>query len=363
MAMPGARGIRKITLSMRSWFSRESYQIQTPWRSAFATGVFLFLLMILMLGLLAQLVGQSDLSLWLPPPSVDGYDPEFDLRLNYLDAFVRQHGKVDCLLLGSSHVANGLDPAVIQKEYTQKTGQPLYCFNFGLSSLTADTAGPIATALVNKYHPRLVVFEISARSFSSRFGDLSRHLAENAWVRYQIGEPSPEGWALDHLYAYRYYLSLKAWQYPYNRKVVLGAMRSVGPLGFAPLHGQRPPEEDDPSNLEFELERPFWRGFQTVLGLNGQTQVVVVEAPVQETYLPVYLKGGRKAYEAKFIQPVLDELNARHIPLWRAQNEIAASLTAEMWHDNRHVNDQGSVLFSQWLADKLVLAFPPEFFK
>jgi len=178
---------------MSSIFSSGTYSIDKPLRSSVTKGLFVFLVFLLILTGVAQWVGMSSLSARLPPPIVDENVPSFSVKLNYLDAFVRRYGKVDCLLFGSSHIHNGLDPEIVAQVYYEQTGQEIHCFNFGLGTLTTDTAGPLLRALVSQYHPSLVVVEVSARSFSSDFGDLTRSLQRSAWVRYQNGEKSLDG--------------------------------------------------------------------------------------------------------------------------------------------------------------------------
>ncbi|MGC1377523.1 MAG: hypothetical protein WA821_14920, partial [Anaerolineales bacterium] len=267
--------------------------------------------------------------------------------------FARRYGRVDCLLLGSSHIDYGLDPAAIAQTYKSKTGQELRCFNFGLASLTPDTAAPLAKMLVERYHPRLLIYEVSAHSFDKRFGDLARPLVKNPWLRYQLGEPTPEGWALDHFYIYGYYRAFKLWQQPYSRDVMLAAWKKMDANGYSAHVGQQPPAADTTPAYDFHIEPSMWQGFQDVLALNGKTRVILLEAPTRAASLPDYIQGGKKAYESKFIPPVAAELTARNIPFWRAQVEVTPQIDDAMWFDPQHLNTAGAALLSDWLAQKL----------
>jgi len=348
---------------MPSLFSSTTYHIQNPFRSSVGKGVLAFLIFLMLITGVAQWVGQSPLSTRLPPPVIDANVPNFNVKINYLDAFVRQYGKVDCLLFGSSHVDRGLDPVVIEQVYLEQTGSQIHCFNFGLAALTVDTAGPLLRALVNKYQPRLVIFEVSARSFSVDFGDLTRPLQSDPWIRYWNGDQSLDGWVLENLFAYRYYLTVKTWQYPYNRSIMLDAWQKTSQDGFSPHSVDAFLQKIDLQGIEFHIGKSYWNGFLQALSLDGQTHLVFMESPVQESYLPYYLKGGLDAYETEFFQPVQQELSKYHISFWRGQKEVAPLLSDAMWYDSRHVNIDGSKVFSKWLGEKMAKEISPDLFR
>jgi len=336
-----------------SIFSKETYQIKKPFSTPVFRGFLGFVFFLTCFLGFFQVLGQSNLGLYLPPGAVTGSNPDFDFRIHYLDHFVRQNGGVDCLLIGSSHIANGIDPKVVESIYFQRTGQTIRCFNFGLPSLTMDTAGPLSDVLVNKYHPRLLILEVSPRSFSRNFGDMTRSLSQNPWVRYRLGDFTLEGWARDDVLAYRYYLSLKTWLYPYNHKALRRAMGSIDERGFAPEPGHRPAGDDELSGLDIRFDTPFWKGFLQVLNLQNRTNLVIIESPVKEIYLDSYWKGGQVAYEQNFIATIEKEIFIRGIPFWRAQLEVSPILADEMWYDSRHVNDIGANIISKWLGEKM----------
>ncbi len=343
-----------------SWFSSNTYQLHKPFRSPIARGFLLLALLALALTLLAQGIGLSPVSAVLPPPGLETRNPEFNAKINYIEAFVRRYGQVDCLLLGSSHIDYGLDPALISQAYQSKTGQEIRCFNFGLASLTPDTAAPLAKMLINRYHPRLLIFEVSAHSFDKRFGDLARPLIKNPWIRYQLGEQTPKGWLLAHFHLYGYYRTFKLWQHPYSRDIMLNAWKKMDDSGYSAHQGQEQQlfAKDTTSGFDFRIEPSMWQGFQEVLALNGQTRIILLEAPIQTAFLPDYILGGKKAYETKFIPPVQAELSTRDIPFWRAQVEIAPQVPDSMWFDPQHLNAQGAALLSNWLAQKLATIVP-----
>ena len=128
--------------------------------------------------------------------------------------------------------------------------------------------------------------------------------------------------------------------------------------GYSAHQGKKTPDKYELSNLDFHLEPSDWQAFQDVLALNGQTHLVLIEAPLPEYFLPAYIRGGREAYETKFIQPIQAELSARGISFWRAQVEVVPEIPEAMWFDPQHLNAQGAVLLSNWLADKMAAISP-----
>lgn len=334
-------------------FSSKTYQPNKPFQTPAARGFLLLVVLLIVLTLLAQVSHLSPLRASFPPPALDSRNPEFNAKINALEIFARQYGGVDCLLLGSSHIDYGLNPAVIAQTYQRQTDHEMHCFNFGLATLTADTAAPLAQMLVRRYHPRVLVVEISAHSFDKRFGGLARPLIKNTWIRNQLGEPSLDGWLLEHLSIYSDYKTFKLWQQPYSREIMLTAWSKMDENGYSAHTGQQSGAQEKPTVYEFQIDPAFWQSFQSILALNGQTRLILLEAPIQPTALPDYIKGGEKAYETRFIPRIAAELKARSIPFWRAQLEVTPQIPDAMWFDTQHLNSDGAVLFSKWLAQRL----------
>ena len=294
---------------------------------------------------------------------MDRHVLNFNTKIYYLETFVRKNGHLDCLLFGSSHVNSGLDPRIVNDVYEKNTGYQTHCFNFGISSLTADTAGPLLSALVEKFHPNLVVFEVSARSFDSYFGEQSRPLINNKWIQYQNGDWSLDGWALDDLYGYRYFLTLKAWELPQNRKALTKNWIGMNIDGYSPVSADESLDNPSVQEIDFEIDSSYWNGFLQALSLQTETKIVVLESPIKESYMPDYLKGGISVYENEFIFPVESELAKSNILFWRAVEDVSPLLSDDMWFDPRHVNVKGAEIFSTWLGEQMSTQIPPSIFK
>jgi hypothetical protein len=109
-----------------------------------------------------------------------------------LDQFAAE-GPVDCIFIGSSMVAVGIDPQVFAEAYTAQTGDPLRCFNFGQLGFTAFESAEWAEIVIRRYHPRLLIYGHSMRDYNSLAeGELAAP-TNNPWELYQLGEFTIEG--------------------------------------------------------------------------------------------------------------------------------------------------------------------------
>lgn len=294
-----------------------------------------------------------------PPPSVGSESPEFDIKVDRLDRFVAAEGKVDCILLGSSQVNGGIDPVALAEAYEAQSGEKLTCFNFGLSSLVGEVAGPMAQLLVRKYHPSLLILGVSARDFSDKFGEYARPLVNVPWVRYINGEFNRLGWLVEHSISFRYYLGLHNWRSAENRPVIARYMQEIDELGFQPLpvSNTEVGQLDEVLLTDYNLNPVDVEGFAQALRQNStETRLLLVEMPVHPEFLPSYVDGSAQAYQDKFLGPIAGMALDAGVPLWLTQQEIAPQVPANGWKDRRHLNAVGAVAFSQWLGYSLAEA-------
>ena len=79
--------------------------------------------------------------------------------------YVKQHGDVDIIILGSSLVNTGIDPDVVAQTYFEQTGVHPRIFNFGVEGLTIAPNSINARILTNKYHPALLIYVTGMRDY------------------------------------------------------------------------------------------------------------------------------------------------------------------------------------------------------
>jgi hypothetical protein len=316
----------------------------------------------LALCILALIAGASEAAarLWLDgssvPEAVGSANTVFDQKIGILDELVEREGRVDCILLGSSVVLNALDPDLVAEAYTQHTGEPLACYNFGIPALSSRTAGLIAELLVERYQPRLLVYGLTLRAVADgvwESGRIYNDVAGTPWVRYERGTFSVAGWLTAHSSAFRHFLAYRNWtQHEFSNR--LSEHKNAPRDGYMPFDARSPLDPaaiTTPSYFApFVMSPQELAGLDQVLALQGQTRVVLVDMP-----LPLFFRegfdGGAAAYQGH-----ITDLDARGaewgVPLW--QTNPLDMIPDDHWaKDGQHVNGLGARILSGWLGEQI----------
>jgi hypothetical protein len=179
---------------------------------SFLTTVLLPILIVILLFSGLEIFARSHLAARIfPLRSYGNYHAQFEIKWQKLAEFVRQNGGVDVILLGSSMVNTGIDPAVFSSQLTL-SDPPLRVFNFGVEGLTVVPMADLAELLVDTYHPLAIIYFTEMRDYLAGNGDdTARTFLENEWLRYRISQKSPIGWAVDHSAALQMLLPLRQW--------------------------------------------------------------------------------------------------------------------------------------------------------
>jgi len=74
-------------------------------------------------------------------------------KLALLNVLARKTGQVDCIMLGSSMVDTGFDPAAFDTGYKEMTGRDIHCFNFGIDASTAASTAALARIVIEDNGP------------------------------------------------------------------------------------------------------------------------------------------------------------------------------------------------------------------
>lgn len=320
--------------------------------------------LVLFAGICEALARSRLLESWLPPRDVGGYYAIGPL-LNRLDRIIADKGPVNCFFIGSSATAWEIDPQAFAAAYERRTGEPIHCYNFGLGGMTASGTGVIAEILVNDYRPALIVYGAAARDFAPDYRDPI--IETSTWTRYHLGEFSPEGWLIDHSFAYQRYLYVRNWPREYFREDQVGRRLATeyasSSYGFIPLFNARdvlsnPPDPvDNPVNAEmFETLSGYdplpsdIAGLERLLALKQRgVEIAVVAMPVPETHY-VFYDNGRQDYQ-KFLDLVERLTRASDVPFWVADG--ATLIPDDGWADYFHVNAQGAHIVSEWLGEQV----------
>lgn len=303
----------------------------------------------------------------LPAPSLGSNHEEFEVKLHLLDQWAGD-GPVDCVLIGSSMVNNGIDPAALESAYREQTGESLRCFNLGLPGLTASAAAMVGEYVIDTYRPRLLIYGLSPRDFSPAavaVGFSARDLDDLAWMRAQNGEWSLNGWLLTHAATVRYTRVLIPWLYPdgvyqVNDRQALDDLLDRH-AGYHPETGvlrdsgdTRRADRLDDLFADFAPVPAEWDGLAAILALHDSAspqsipQIVLYEAPLHPAILGDYLDPAR--YD-RFNRQVHDLAAAAGVVYWPTTR--LDLVPADGWMNLNHVNHSGALVMSRWLAGQL----------
>lgn len=294
-------------------------------------------------------------------PSVGAIHRTFEIKLFLLDRYTRQFGPPNCFLVGSSVVNSGLDPALLEVALPQEDGEAVTCFNFGLQGIPASGTAEISAYLVERYHPRWLIYGATARDFSANFSNQSNWLNFNPWFDYRMGKFSFVGWLTDHSMAYRYLLALRGWPAPeflddFAKQQV--EFDSFTPAGFhqadrvaEDLDQPPDPKTDEAGVYEYAIDTEEFNGLKRIAGLqNDGVRVVVVEMPLHPSYLG-YFKRGLEDYHI-FLAALQPYLANHDVPFIRAPE--FGFIPDSDWQNRNHLNLAGAQRYSDWLAGQLL---------
>jgi hypothetical protein len=265
-------------------------------------------------------------------PGLGSRHRQFEVQLGRLDRLVRIHGPMDCLLLGNSMVWLGIDPQIVARELERVAGRPVPCFNFGVSALPASSAGLIAPILVERYHPRLLVYGTFARDYAvPGSAEDAWVIAETHWVQYELGQPDVAGWLYAHsnLARYRDRLAELA---RLDFEDALAA--EYGPpeyraFGFDPKLDVRVDVRQRPDLGEasasdartwlyhYAVQSENLEGLSQIAALSQHdTRVIVLEMPVAANAMGLFA-NGRRDYRL-YLEAVASILASSDTPFWRS---------------------------------------------
>ena len=295
----------------------------------------------------------------LNTPTIGSRHGQFENQLARLERVVTLEGPVDCIFLGSSLVWLGVEPEVFAQVYQHETGQDIHCFNFGISAMPASAAGPVAQILVEEYHPKLLIYGLSARDFAfSREAEDAAVLLETPWIQYRTGHFTIQGWLYEHFYTLRYLSH-------FHRLLRFDFSPLDDEFGSTPAerHGFLPKDKPitdkslvsaDEYSHKWLYNYKIWPdnliGLEQVVQQNSPAvQVIILEMPVPPTHFD-YFKNGRSDFE-QYVPDVEYVLASSQIPFWRTVD--LQIIPAEGWWDPSHMNTEGAKIFSKWLGKRV----------
>ena len=304
----------------------------------------------------------------MTPPRMGSRHSQLGYKLTLLDNLTRRSGRVDCIMLGSSIVDHGFNPAAFETAYRVETGRNINCFNFGIDASTATSIAALTKIVVDDYHPRFLIIGTDARDYAVPREDRDPAVVlSTPWVAYRQGDFSLEGWLLENSYLYRYrqHLSRLA-RFEFEGTLWSNTKTNEGilPNGFSPLstvstYINTPPSPGDDSfevTYYSRIYSPYHMLRENLESLDSIVEynqlgipVILVEMPVADG-LYYFFGNGESDYNL-FLKQVGETADRHHAPFW--QTEPLDFIPDNGWVDYSHLNKTGAEIFSSWLGKEV----------
>ena len=361
--LPTRQGLRLLLRGVR--LKSATLQIRT----APGKTVWLTVLLFLLLTAAAEWVARSEsFQAPLTPPKMGSRHYELGHKLALLDVLARKTGQVDCIMLGSSMVDTGFDPAAFETGYKEMTGRDIHCFNFGIDASTAASTAALTRIVAEDYHPRLLIIGTDPRDYAVPRGDRDPAVVLNTpWVAYRQGDFSLEGWLLDHSYLYRYRQHLgrlARFQFEGTLWSNTKSNYEILPNGFTPLSKVSTYINDPPKPGDNSFEVTYYtriyssyhmlpenlKSLESIMKYNETAiPVILVEMPVSDGLY--YFFGNRETDYDRFLTRVGKLASLHHVAFWRT--EPLDFIPDNGWVDYSHLNKTGAEIFSTWLGQQV----------
>jgi hypothetical protein len=267
-----------------------------------------------------------------------------------LKAFAAE-GPVDCLIVGSSVVQQGINPEILSYAYEKETGKPLRCFNFGILGAAAPKIGWITDVLANQYHPRVIIYGVTYRDFLKTTSEAT----PDTWTAYRLGNFNASGWLADSSYAYRYYATMRYFLVA-NPATMADREKyepHIRPDGFIEIIGIWPYLDRSPAPI---VPNPYETGAQSLAALREIAalqaegiDVILVEVPLPPKSKTLLLNGEQDY--AVYLHDVEAAARQNGLSFWLSLPP--EDIPIKGWADPIHLNWVGAPEYSEWLGRKL----------
>jgi hypothetical protein len=304
-----------------------------------------------------------------PYRSVGNFDSQFEIKWFRLQDYVKQHGGVDIIIMGSSLVNTGVDPDIVAQAYNKQTGVHPRVFNFGVEGMPIGPNVVLAKLVEERYHPALLIYVTDMRSYIAGNGlEFETPFLNDRWLQNQIGKFSLFGWLAEHSYALQHYLPFRNWlrsDFPETMAEYIKRYQETSASGYEPdsMIGANldvPPDPNQPAEAQYFADYSNYQiaaarldNLKSILDLskNQRTAVLVVEMPVHPTVY-VYV-GGEKVHQQfqRTISSIITAQGGSFLPAETCANSIPLNGRSNRWH----LNYIGAPYFSTCLGQQLVI--------
>jgi hypothetical protein len=304
-----------------------------------------------------------------PYRSVGNHDYQFEIKWFRLQDYVKEHGGVDIIILGSSLVNTGVDPDIMAQTYYQQTGLHPRIFNFGVEGMTVSPNSVLARLLLERYHPALLIYVTEMRDYIAGNGlDVEIPFLNDPWVQYQTGHFNLIGWLTDHSSALQHYLPFRNWprsDFPNTGALYLERYQETSASGYEPDMGigvniDLPPSPADPLEVRnfkdygnYQVAASRLNDLKSILDFSKKqaTNVWVVEMPVDPTFY-VYV-GGEKVHQQ--FQQAISSFVTNNAGSFLPAETCLGTIPLNGRSNRVHLNYIGVPYFSKCLGGQLAI--------
>ena len=299
------------------------------------------------------------LELW--SPSLGMRHRQFEVEWHRLLAFQHDQAGPYCVFLGNSTVYRGIDPVIFSDWFETVSGIPLECFTFGVQGLAPNSVGDVSQVIIDQLSPALLVYGSDVPSLGkSAGGGPQSAVLERAWFQHRIGNPSAEGWIIQHSMLVRYLLlghellrgDPRDWlstNHNIEANTTARGFRDRDLSNLVPGQIPEPRGEVLEVLAAFEVSQEQLDGLRRLAGLDGPTAVLVVEAPLHPGFFR-FLGREEDDYLQAYgqLQAVLAEEGVPFLP-----STAVVEIENAGWLNANHLNARGAAVFSRWLAEQV----------
>ncbi len=337
------------------------------------------LLFVILAAVLEMLARSTAVQAYIPFQAYGTNHIQFELQLRNLAAFIAQEGTPDCFILGNSQALRGVEPQLLAQAYQEETGEALLCYNFGVVGTNIATTFYFDKILIDKYHPQLVILGTNFLDYTQgRESRLDPRFEESAWIDYQLGEWSVEGWLLEHSYAFRLltlfsYSAADGFRLDNLSKEIRKWDEQLTHYGYGYSDTSIDPEEGMTAGFrknllaelgDFSVSERNLASLEDIakLGERNGIQVLIVEMPYHPSLLVLKDKNDQPYPQQEDLTQFVEQVDIditgiaarNHVPYWTTSQ--LGIFPEDGWLDRYHLNAIGSQIFTQWLAEQIAAA-------
>lgn len=304
---------------------------------------------------------------FLPVRSVGSYHAQFEQKLFKLEDYVNKYGGVDVIVIGNSMVNTGIIPGTAANRYAELTGDQLRIFNFGVEGLTVSSVAILCNYLVENYHPGTLLVYTEMRDYIANNGDdVAQEFLNNAWMQYQIGHWSLQGFIVDHSQALQHLLAFRNWsRYDFLTSYNTAYHRQDATWETGYEEDAKKPKiesiirKPDPANPQdapifaelknYKMAPEKIEALKEILSLQEKgVRVLFSEIPVYPTYYGYFDDDNARPAYLTEINETISAAGSYFIP---TINQMRIPLNGRS--DNHHLNRIGAPIYSQYLGSQL----------